>query len=108
MEATAKRCAVCNEQPAFDGTGVCRWESCERAEAMDYQGVELAMRSLRLWTLRGAVFRHTQAVRSWETSRGQWEMRAHSSVPGWLDGLRAMQRAENETLIAACFDRGEC
>lgn len=71
-----------------------------------FDGTGFVARSIALWGLAGAVFRHWQAVRSWETPRGQREHARASAIPGWADALREMQREENDALLAACFAAG--
>jgi hypothetical protein len=71
--------------------------------ATAYDGASIAATSIRLWGIAGAVFRHQQAVRSWESPRGRYELRTMAGFPGWIDGLRDNQRAENDALLAAVF-----
>jgi len=69
--------------------------------ATTYDGASIAATSIRLWGIAGAVFRHTQAVRSWDKPHAQWELRAHGE--GFALCLRQRQREENEALFSAVF-----
>jgi hypothetical protein len=60
---------------------------------------EIAAQSVRIWGLRGTIFRHVQAVRSWETPRGQAEANHMRAVVGWFEALQERQIDENETLL---------